>query len=197
MQEKKAMLSLLLPLMRSSSTRAERGASLRIKWSSLLGTPSQPSKSTRSLWPSFSSTGALLVNLLSTFFYLPFSSRRAGKPDRTVRIYSHFYVFLFECFEKVLFYQLCLNLTLVFTDTRGNWLDKATGVPPGSIDSWFPLIWTLLLIVISRCILFRISLKVTLIISPYFTVLEAMASQIISRLNFVVLNRPTLILVIP
>jgi hypothetical protein len=31
-----------------------------------------------------------------------------------------------------------------------------------------------------------------LIISPYFTVLEAMASQIISSLNFVLLNRPTL-----
>merc|ERR1719370_93457 len=30
-----------------------------------------------------------------------FQYRRAGKPDRTVRIYSHFYVFLFECFEKI------------------------------------------------------------------------------------------------
>lgn len=30
-----------------------------------------------------------------------FQYRRAGKPDRWVRIYSHFYVFLFECFEKI------------------------------------------------------------------------------------------------
>ena len=30
-----------------------------------------------------------------------FQYKRAGKPDRWVRIYSHFYVFLFECFEKI------------------------------------------------------------------------------------------------
>ena len=30
-----------------------------------------------------------------------FQYRRAGKPDRWVRIYSQFYVFLFECFEKI------------------------------------------------------------------------------------------------
>jgi hypothetical protein len=30
-----------------------------------------------------------------------FTYKRAGKPDRSVRIYSHFYLFLFECFEKI------------------------------------------------------------------------------------------------
>jgi len=30
-----------------------------------------------------------------------FQYRRAGKPDRTVRIYSHFFVFLYEAFEKI------------------------------------------------------------------------------------------------
>jgi len=30
-----------------------------------------------------------------------FQYRRTGKPDRWVRIYSHFFVFLFECFEKI------------------------------------------------------------------------------------------------
>lgn len=30
-----------------------------------------------------------------------FQYRRSGKPDRWVRIYSHFFVFLFECFEKI------------------------------------------------------------------------------------------------
>lgn len=30
-----------------------------------------------------------------------FQYRRNGKPDRWVRIYSHFFVFLFECFEKI------------------------------------------------------------------------------------------------
>lgn len=30
-----------------------------------------------------------------------FQYRRVGKPDRWVRIYSHFFVFLFECFEKI------------------------------------------------------------------------------------------------
>ena len=30
-----------------------------------------------------------------------FQYRRPGKPDRWVRIFSHFYVFLFECFEKI------------------------------------------------------------------------------------------------
>lgn len=30
-----------------------------------------------------------------------FNYRRKDKPDRVVRIYSHFYIFLFECFEKI------------------------------------------------------------------------------------------------
>jgi len=30
-----------------------------------------------------------------------FQYRRQGKPDRWVRILTHFFVFLFECFEKI------------------------------------------------------------------------------------------------
>ena len=30
-----------------------------------------------------------------------FQYRRPGKPERWVRIYSHFFVFLYECFEKI------------------------------------------------------------------------------------------------
>jgi sorting nexin-27 len=30
-----------------------------------------------------------------------FTYKRPGKPDRTVRIHSHYYLFLFECFEKI------------------------------------------------------------------------------------------------
>ena len=30
-----------------------------------------------------------------------FNYRRTGKPDRAVRIYSHFHIFLFDCFEKI------------------------------------------------------------------------------------------------
>ena len=30
-----------------------------------------------------------------------FTYKRPGKADRAVRILSHFYLFLFECFEKI------------------------------------------------------------------------------------------------
>ena len=157
MQEKTAMLFLLLPLTRSDCTLAGRGASLKIKWLSLPGTPSLPSKSMRSPWPLFSNTGDLLLIDLSLTFESAFPDGRASRIEQSGSTLTSM-SFCLSASRRYFFYQCHLTFEFAFADTRGDWLDKATGVPPGSIDSWFPLIWTLLLIVITRCILFPIFL---------------------------------------
>ena len=86
---------------------------------------------------------------------------------------------------------------VLLTDTRGNKLDKATsGVAARTVDlhSRYPLIWTLLLIVITRCILFQFSFGrvVEVITYPEQGKQYLFLSSIVS-----VLLRPILIPVVP